>query len=187
MQRQPALLGEWGAPWRTRCPKWRRKTPPRSTAGWREVSGMAPLTRAGWGMWTDHHHHHHHTTPYPTTPQAAAAVRRTPKAPTGRHSRPPPTGRSPGGGGGGGGLPPPSKLRSGRRGVEGSHFLSPHHTIQPPQHALSVQIFMCMCAMALRLGLVFRLESPLSGHSLTAGRRGGPTLSTGLDSTAILA
>ena len=40
---------------------------------------------------------------------------------------------------------------------------------------------MCMCAMALRLVLVFRPVSPLSGHSLAAGRRGGPTLSTGLD------
>ena len=33
-----------------------------------------------------------------------------------------------------------------------------------------------MCAMALRLVLVFRPVSPLSGHSLAAGRRGGPTL-----------
>ena len=38
-----------------------------------------------------------------------------------------------------------------------------------------------MCAMALRLGLVFRPVSPLSGHSLAAGRRGGPTLFTTLD------
>ena len=36
--------------------------------------------------------------------------------------------------------------------------------------------------MALRLVLVFRPVSPLSGHSHAAGRRGSPTLSPGLDS-----
>ena len=41
---------------------------------------------------------------------------------------------------------------------------------------------MCMRAMALRLVLVFRPVSPLSGHSHAAGRRGSPTLSPGLDS-----
>ena len=40
---------------------------------------------------------------------------------------------------------------------------------------------MYMCAMALSLVLVFRPVSPLSGHSLAAGRRGGPTLSPDLD------
>ena len=38
-----------------------------------------------------------------------------------------------------------------------------------------------MCVMALSLVLVFRPVSPLSGHSLAAGRRGGPTLSPDLD------
>ena len=37
-----------------------------------------------------------------------------------------------------------------------------------------------MCAMALRLGLVFRPVSPSSGHSLAARRRGGPALLAGL-------
>ena len=37
-----------------------------------------------------------------------------------------------------------------------------------------------MCAMALRLVLVFRPVSPLSGHSHAAGRRGSPTLLAGL-------
>ena len=41
---------------------------------------------------------------------------------------------------------------------------------------------MSMRAMALRLVLVFRPVSPLSGHSHAAGRRGSPTLSPGLDS-----
>ena len=64
--------------------------------------------------------------------------------------------------------------------IEGSHFLSPHHTTQLSQHAVSVQIRMSMCAMALRLVLVFRPVSPLSGHSHAAGRRGRSTLSPGL-------
>ena len=112
--------------------------------------------------------------------QAAAAARRTPKALAGRHSRPPPTGREPRGRGGRGGGCPPGRSRSGRGGFEGSHFLSPHHTTQLSQHAVSVQIRMSMCAMALRLVLVFRPVSPLSGHSHAAGRRGRPTLSPGL-------
>jgi hypothetical protein len=37
-----------------------------------------------------------------------------------------------------------------------------------------------MCVMALRLVLVFRPVSPLSGHSHAAGRRGSPTLFTNL-------
>ena len=77
---------------------------------------------------------------------------------------------------------PPSKSRFKRGGAKGLS-LSPHYTIQQSQHALLVVVLsmcMSMCAMALRLVLVSRPVSPLSGHSHAAARRGSPTLSTGL-------
>ena len=109
--------------------------------------------------------------------QVSTTSQTTPGVPPGRsRSRPPPTGRSPGGGGGEeGGCPPADRGREG--GVRRVSLLSPN---QASQHAWLV-LYMYMCAMALRLGLVFRLVSPLSGHSHVAGRRGGTTLSPGLD------
>ena len=76
---------------------------------------------------------------------------------------------------------PPADRVQGGGGVEGSHAFSPHHTTQLSQHAFALY-YPCMCAMALRLVLVFRPVSPLSEHSHAAGRRGSPTLSPGLDS-----
>ena len=72
---------------------------------------------------------------------------------------------------------PPQQIAEGSGWFGGSGF-SLHNTqskFQLSQHALPVQLSMRMCVMDFRLILVFRLVSPLLGHSHAAGRRAGPT------------
>ena len=122
-------------------------------------------------------------TPTPNPEWRQRPPHKTPKALAERHSQLLPPGCKPRGWGVGWGRGlPPLADRGREQGVQRVWIvLSSHYTIQLSQHALCVQLSMCMCAMALRLVLVFRPMSPLSGHSLVAGRRGGPTLFTNLD------